>query len=193
MVVSCLNIQAQNDSARIIEDKQEESGNRTIFTNDVLFAKGKDKNGIESDESLNLAYFRYFIKNGESIDRYSICIPRTSFIRMTLAKGRKLLLKLDNDSIITLRTQAEIRSYDNCYSPSLNCYKVDYIYPATENDLRKIKNSKVLKIRMEEDDGFTDMTPTEYNEQFNFSERIHECFDLIQSALKKSNSVYDNF
>lgn len=187
MSLMCLNIQAQVDEPLIEEDEQD-SSSRKILTNYVYFAKGDSK-----EECLGLSYYHYMLDNGKSIDQYAISILRTSIVRMMLDKGRKLLLKFNNDSILSLKTSTAVKPYNNVYFRTFDCYRVLYTYYATEDELKEIMNNKVCKIRIEENEGFTDMTPTEYNKQFDFSGIIWECFNLIESKKKSPNSVYDNF
>jgi hypothetical protein len=92
-----------------------------------------------------------------------------------------------------LKTSTAVKPYNNVYFRTFDCYRVLYTYYATEDELKEIMNNKVCKIRIEENEGFTDMTPTEYNKQFDFSGIIRECFNLIESKKKSPNSVYDNF
>lgn len=153
MSLMCLNIQAQVDEPLIEEDKQEDSGTRKILTNYVYFAKGDNK-----EESLGLSYYHYVLSDGKTIDQYAISLLRTSLVRMVLDKGRKLLLKFDNDSVLTLKTLTAVKTYNNVYSRISDCYKVLYTYYATKDDLKKIMDNNVRKIRIEENDSYTDIT-----------------------------------
>ena len=112
--------------------------------------------------------------------------------QMTIAKGRKLLLKFKDESVMELENVREIELIDNKleHSRTTSYYLVYPQYVVTEEQLDKIMNNEVIKLRIENNVEFLDRTI----KKNRFSQGIKKAYEDIQNQLKSTNnSLYENF
>jgi len=129
----------------------------------------------------------------ENICQY--CINVFIFTNNDISKGNKLLLKLDNNEILTLAadTDAEtenLMTTQNVFGAITGKTDITHIpYTITIEQLQKIINNKVVKVRVETTlDAFDGKV---YGNKF--SKTIQEDYSLIQGALSQQKSIYDDF
>jgi hypothetical protein len=98
----------------------------------------------------------------------------------------KLLLKLNNDSILTLNYKNEKCKY---YGIDGYNYFIMTLTNINENDIINIINIGVKKIRVSTNISYIDL-------KTNIFPKIKECYNIIEEKYKVANmskSIYDNF
>lgn len=167
----CLNINAQ----KLLIDKVDGNGERTMQTNySKLYTK------MTTGASIALGCV---VK--ESDTTYMLCL-RLSEYGKTMEKGRKLLIKLDDNSIITLVNVNNIGSSD--YNRVGSEYQTFPIYPISKEDLFSIINGEVVKIRIE-----TDIDLIDRDIRGTMSGALREDYNLINKKLKENKTIYSDF
>lgn len=105
--------------------------------------------------------------------------------------GRRLLIKLKDDTVIELKNCVEIGPGDYKYEEIMFAphYYTNPMYIVSLEDLQKIINGEVVKIRIENNIEFFDR-----NIQWNkFSKALKKAFDAINSRKTVKNDVYEGF
>lgn len=167
--------------SQIAIDKVEEDGSRIIIT------------GAQNiyTRLVNAAAIRVcFIKTSEDDHLYSIRLTLNEG-KMQFDKGRKLLLKFADDSIMELENTKEIGPADYEYSvTSAGTYYFTFPeYEVTEEDIEKIIEGQVVKIRVENNIGFFDRDI----KKNKFSKALKKLYDAINAKKETKNDVYQNF
>ena len=163
-LMSILNLNAQ----KLAVDKVESDGSRTI----VSYAYPFYKDIMSGDYAeFNVGCIAHN-ENKSFYITFNIC---DKYRTVNIEKGRKLLVKLENDSII--------ESY-NEFSHSTNSS-----YLLSEEQIKKILNGNVVKIRIERD---VDVIDKEIRKN-KFSKRVKEAYDNIIKALQTSKDIYSDF
>lgn len=111
---------------------------------------------------------------------------------MTIAKGRLLLIKFKDGSVMELKNKSEIGPLD---------YKTRYIgggityhyvcpsYDVSRKNLEKLLKEKVVKVRIENDFSYIDRKIMSKDFQIN----INRLYDQVEESLSKSNDVREDF
>lgn len=114
--------------------------------------------------------------------------------RYTFESGKLLLLKLSNGQVITLRNIKTIGPNDYTYIETEFGHNI-YTYPVyavTEKQIQQIINGKVVKIRIETDNGYLDRTI----KRNKFSKVITQSYNSLQEKLEAPidvTNIYTNF
>lgn len=181
----------QMSAQKILADKVEENGDRAVITT-------IDYSGFRG------IYVGMSSGKVASIDStlYNIEIQIGSSSRHSISKGRKLLLKLSDNTIITLENSDDISTVDNKYEVigTSTIYYAYPTYPLTNEQLTKICDNEVIKVRLEYD---THEYTIEIEEPKNkkkvnknnnkFSSIIREAYANIQNVYKKEKNIYTDF
>lgn len=117
---------------------------------------------------------------------YSICIYL--FADLNIDKGSKLLLKLDNEEIIELEADLDSETIRNVIFTTVQIITFTN-YKVTEEQIHKIIENNVIKVRMETSYDYFDAKV--YKNKF--SKTIYNNYLLIEDALQEEISIYDNF
>lgn len=117
---------------------------------------------------------------------YSICVYL--FAEVSIEKGAKMLLKLDNDEIIELVAKDNSETIRNVVFPVVQI--ITFVnFSTSESQLQKIMDNKVVKVRVE-----TSIDKIDGDVYGNkFSKTISDDYKLIEKTLQKKNTIYDNF
>lgn len=165
---------AQNISV----DKVEENGTRYIVTSDSRIGSLGDLGLKSVTENGNTEYF--------------VNLTLTNNTITEISKGRKLLLKLKNGEIIILENTVDICEKANKSIEGTQNSKFYYISPSykvSENDLKKIANGEVVKVRIDKNYGNRDV---EINNNA-FSSKIKAYYDNIKEAQKVKKTFTSDF
>ena len=162
-------------------DKQEEDGSRWIISNgENLYSTWSTGAGFD----LRLNVF----PNGDKFWRF--CVT-TNEGKGTIEKGRVILIKFEDGSVMELKNCNEIGPAD--YQYQVTKYGTNYYlnpqYPITEEELHKLLTDKVTKVRIEHDAGHFDR---EINSK-KFNKRINTLYKQVKDRLSVSNDVHDGF
>jgi hypothetical protein len=180
LLVVVLFVSSAGKAQKIDYDKQEQNGDRTLGTSYVKFGSSFLGSGSK--------LFMVCVKdqNGLSI---GITISLSSFVRKELSVGRKLLIKLDNDSILSLTNIQKITQLDNDYTiaGSVIAYHMYPNYEIKSDQLTTLMKHIVVKLRVETEDGYTDL------DSRNFSKVVSKCYDTIQKRLSINNDLHNGF
>lgn len=166
--------------SQISDDKFNEDGSRIIVSK---------YRGISSGFRLMVSF--------RLIDVIDVNDGNTYFIQLNLignkkekeyAKGRRLLLKLKDDSIIELINQETIRVKDYVG------YAARIKYLVKENEIDKLITGEVKKIRIENDFDYVDIEV----KKNVFSKGLGKVYEAIQKEKKiekkpNSTGLYDDF
>lgn len=146
---------------------------------------------------MSLIYFKYA---ESSLSHYSIRVKLTlGSSRESLPKGSKIFVKLENDEIIEGESMFEINTYDNDheYLEALHTMYY-YMYPQykfSENDIEKMINNKVTKVRFQVTwgNGFFDL-PNNQNfkdKHMQFTNSLSAMKNAIDSRVKQASTQSD--
>lgn len=123
--------------------------------------------------------------------------------RMTMAKGKRLLLKLDNDDVMTLQTSSDITQADNTFTVTTlmgatgTHFHIAPSYRITREQIEVLKEHKVKKIRIETEweEGYIDDDGKAYKKLWDFSGAVSKGYDAICKRLSQSKTsrLYDGF
>lgn len=118
--------------------------------------------------------------------------------KRVIDKGRKLLLKFDDGSIIELKNNTEIGPGD--YEYEVSKYGTNYyVYPSyniTEEQIQKIIDGNVIKVRIEDNIGYLDREikgKKKKSVKSRMSEDMKELYENVKAASQQGKSIYDNF
>ena len=167
--------------AQISADKVEEDGSRWIVTeNSNLYT------GWTNAASFNLSYSLKV--NGEETYEITLCFNEG---KMQFEKGRKLLIKFKDSSILELINNKEIGPTDYKYktSPTGTSYFTFPRYSVTEEDINKIIDGEVVKIRVENDIEYFDRDI----KKNKFSKGLKRAYEAIKAKKETKNDVYEGF
>ena len=175
LLTSLLSLFILNAYSQIDIDKVEEDGSRIITTKSQYF------NGNEK-----VALACLIDPNGNNTYVLLLTIDK-----MEISKGRKLLLKFKDDSIMELNNRKEIGPADYKYYVVLGStiYFVFPEYPLTEEEVIKITKGEVVKIRLENNKEHIDLKV----KNNKFSRKIKESHENIISEKNRKNGIYDGF
>ena len=153
---------------KLAVDKVENDGRRILISQDYTFYRDVIT-GDYADFNLSCtavdgkkSFYIYF----------NICDKYKS---VRIDKGKKLLIKLENDSILELSNNLSF-SKNSSYSLS-------------EEQIEKIVNGKVVKIRIDRN---VDMIDKEIKKN-KFSKRVKEAYNAIIVALQTKKDIYTDF
>lgn len=179
---SVLNIFAQ----KIESDKFDDKGYRYIYCS------------LESIRSMMDKYVFFVslnaIQSGSDTEDiiYDIFLRTNANAPLTVPKGGRLLIKLQNDSIIELKTDIEfsdkIGKVQHSNSLVYTNYSITPIFTVTTDQIEKISMG-VKKIRLE-----TTLEPIDKEFRKDKMGKILSAeYDLIKSALSQKKSFSDDF
>ncbi len=134
-------------------------------------------------------------KNNVYLWMLELCLNES---KLQIAKGRKLLLKLDDGSIIELENSKDIGPGD--YEVKVTKYGTNYyVYPSydiTEEQIQQIINGNVSKIRIEHEVGYLDREIKgikKKSPKSRFSENMEKLYSNVKAAAQQKNNIRDNF
>lgn len=109
---------------------------------------------------------------------------------MTMAEGKKILVKLDNDSVLVWNSIGNIGTLDNeniMPMLSANIYRIWVSYIIPKRDIEELKKHDIVKFRaeIEWDKGLADFEQKYYKKKWTFRDAIIEGYNLLQGRLKK--------
>ena len=158
-------------SAQVWHDKVEEDGSRTII------AKSEKSlyNYLLWNAQLGLTY--HIDTNG---DAYLLYIRFNEIEADNIDNGRKLLAKLNDDSVV------ELRVFGKTWN---NSDDIMYSYALTLSEIFMLINGEVTKIRVETNSGYFDRNI----KKNRFSEGLKSAYDAIQQRLIIKNDIYNGF
>ena len=187
ILMTAVQIKAQD----VVVDKVEENGCRFVITNKAFSGFQKIYIGMGS----------YYVKT-DQLDStvYNLDILfRTNSNSITIAKGRKLLLKLSNETIIILENTEQINVGDYEFDvvqltagSTLTMYEYLPSYQLTQEQLNQICNDEVVKIRLEYDTDEYTIEETKRKKN-KFSTAVRTAYDNIQKAYSKQKNIYSDF
>ena len=180
----------QLSAQQIVVDKVEENGTRLIVTQKVYSGYPGIYVGLSS----------YRVKIGQSDTTvYKLSIRYGSQNKRQISVGRKLLLKLSDNNIITLENAEEIGATD--YTSELvqpgTYYErmVYYVFPdydITESQISQICKNEVIKIRLEYNSGEYTIEETKRKKN-KFATVIRNAYSEIQETYKTEKDIYTDF
>ena len=180
LVTLCLFFSA-NMFSQIRIDKVEEDGSRYIITeHDNIYTK------MTTAASL---YLNYILMNSGDENYYiTLCLNEG---KMEFDKGRKLLLKFKDNSVMELVNCDEIGSTD--YKYNVTRFGTDYLtyptYNVTEEEIQKIIDGNVVKIRIENNIEYFDRDI----KRNKFSKALKTAYDAINAQKNVKNDIYEGF
>ena len=137
----------------------------------------------------------YCQTNNSELWFLSLCLNEG---KRTIDKGRKMLLKFEDGSIIELENCEEIGIAD--YEYEVTSYGTNYyVYPSytiTEEQIQKIINGNVIKVRIEINTGYLDREikgKKKKSVKGRMSEDMKEIYDNVKAASLQKKSIYDDF
>lgn len=165
-------------------DKVENDGSRILISNEY---------SIYSRMGLTTTYFTKFrlgcisSQNGKQYQLHM----NISEGKLQIEKGRKILFKFDDGSILELSNIERIGPADYTYSVSQygTTYYVHPTYSITEEQIQQIINGKVVKVRIEHD---VDVVDKEIKKN-KFAKHLKEAYDSILTALQTNKDIYTGF
>lgn len=167
--------------SQIAVDKVEEDGSRYIIATSELLYRGWDYSA-----GFRLSY----IELPDSDPIYTLSVNLNEG-KMQFDKGRKLLLKFKDDSILELENIEEIGPGDYEFevtSAGTNYYTFPK-YKITEEDIEKIIAGQVVKIRVENNIEFFDREI----KKNRVSKGLKSMYDAIKAKRETKNDVYQGF
>lgn len=162
-------------------DKVEEDGSRIIISNNSNIYTG-----WTNAAAINLSY----LLTASGLENYQITLCLNEG-KMQFEKGRKLLLKFKDNTMMELVNCERIGPADYQYQVT-NIGTNYYTFPkfnVSEEELHKIINGEVVKIRIENDIEFFDRDI----KKNKFSNGLKKAFDAINSRKTVKNDVYEGF
>lgn len=146
---------------------------------------------------MSLVYFKYA---ESSLSHYSIVVKLTlGTSRQTLPKGSKIYVKLENDEIVEGESMFEINTFDNDheYLEALHSMYY-YMYPQykfSEDDIEKMINNKVTKVRFQVTwgNGFFDLPNNQVfkDKHMQFTNSLSAMKNAIDSRVKQASVQSD--
>lgn len=168
--------------AQIHMDKVEEDGSRIIITSSKNIYKG-----WLNAAAVCLVYATLPEQEYETIE-LSLTLNEG---KMQFDKGRKLLLKFNDGSIMELSNSEHIGPTD--YTYAVTSEGTDYYthprYPITKEQITEIVRKEVVKIRIENNVGYFDREI----KRNKFSDAIMTLYKAIYIRKQTNNNVYNNF
>ena len=170
-----------NAFAQIRVDKVEDDGSRIIISNDHNIYTG-----WTNAASVSVIYV--LTPSGEELYQIHLCFNEG---KMQFDIGRKLLLKFADDSVMEFSNITEIGPAD--YEYRVTDFGTSYYtypdYLITEEEIQKIVNGNVIKIRVENNLEYFDRII----KKNKFSLAIRDSYQAIQSRKDVKNDVYEGF
>ena len=170
-----------------------------------------DKYDVEDSTRVVLSYWKNFYtewstaasfsvgyavnKNGLYLWQLDVCLNEG---KIQISKGRKMLLKFDDDSILELENSTEIGPGDYKYDVS-KYGTTYYVYPSysiTEEQIQKIISGNVIKVRIEHEVGFVDREikgVKKKSPKSRFSEGMEQLYTDVKAASQQTKNIRDNF
>ncbi len=111
--------------------------------------------------------------------------------RLQIDKGRKLLIKFEDGTIMELQNFTKIGPGDYQYkvsSGSVNYY-MEPFYSITQEQIKQLMTKRASKIRIEHDIDVIDRNITAKK----LSNGISEAYTMIMKALKTTKTIYSDF
>lgn len=167
--------------AQITKDKVEPDGGRLISTGYTNLYRH-----MVNAAAFNLSY----TLTADSIEGYflTICLNEG---KMQFGRGKKLLIKFADNSMMELENSTEIGPAD--YEYKVSQYGTNYFtYPQYDINVEQIKriiNGEVVKKRIENDIEYFDRDI----KKNKFSKGLKELFEAIDARKQAKNNVYEGF
>ena len=167
-----------------------------IEVNGFLFVAEIDKKRLYIDIDIQLdkkhnVWFQYKCPGMNSR------VLKKNYGRWNIPKGKKMYLKLDNNTIITL-TSHHIHSYTNKYQVTKSLNLIEYrdlysYFKLSPDDCTNLRTHKIIKIRLELKYDIADIdfvNPIDLNKAFD---KLDEKYNLENNKSSKYNYSLDNF
>jgi hypothetical protein len=167
--------------AQIDVDKVEDDGSRLIV--------GEYYNlytGLTNTASFKLSC--NILVNGEETYNIILCLNEG---KMQFNEGRKLLIKFKDGSVMELKNNKEIGPADyEIVQPLKSVHYITYPrYSVTEEEIQKIIDGEVVKVRIENNIDFIDRNI----KKNKFSDGIKKSFAAIKAKKETQNDLYEGF
>ncbi len=180
LFVSCLGTNTISRGVSI--DKIENDGSRSIVS---------DINNLYA-EWTSAAAFRLSCLITSTHDTTFILMVTLNEGKLTIDKGRKMLIKFEDNTIMELSNISKIGPTD--YDYNVTRYGTDYyVYPdykLTVNQINELMTKKAVKVRIEHDLGEIDR---ELSGQNKLGKGITAEYESIIEALNTKKNIYSNF
>lgn len=179
---------------KIVTDKQNEDGTRTITTSGVGYANTSLRSALPT-----VFHLKKRISKEQTL--YLLVFERTQSKKTFIKEDSKLLFKFEDGSMMELKISHAIKEIDNkphasssLHSSSAVYYTASPAYELTEEQINKLITTEVVKLRMEIDtgEGYEDQG-VDNTKGWYFSDTLRECYEVIAEKEKKSNGIYDSF
>lgn len=167
--------------SQISADKVEEDGSRWIVTDNTNLYTG-----WSHAAAFNLSYSLKV--NGEETYEITLCLNEG---KMQFERGRKLLIKFKDGSMMELKNNQKIGPADYEYETSSfgTSYYTFPQYSITEEEIQKIIDGVAIKIRIENDVEFFDRDI----KKNKFSKGMKTAYEAIKAKKGTKNDVYEGF
>ena len=175
-------IASYSSFAQIYIDKVEEDGSRVIVSSSHNIYTGLTNAAA--------AALMYISLPEQDHEQFEISVTLNEG-KMQFDVGRKLLLKFKDDSVMELSNTKEIGIADYTYrvGNTGTSYFTNPTYLVSEEQLIKIINGEVIKIRIENNIEYFDRTI----KKNKFSKAVQKSYEAILSKRQTKNDVYTNF
>jgi len=179
LITFTLFISLMGYSQKITYDKTDEEGSRVILTSEESIYTG-----WTNSAALNMGVVTYGKNNADSL--LVIFLTLNEGI-LQFEKGRKLLLKCQNGDIIELQNTREIGAGD--YKSNVTSSGTSPQYSVTEEQIQKIIDGNIVKIRIETNTGELDRDI----KKNKFSKAVANDYPFLKERLKKQKRITDGF
>lgn len=174
ILISCCSTFAQS----VDKDETDMNGNRTIIT---------DEDEFDEDNTIGLKYTILASSKNDTI--ISICFTIEDWGNME--KGRKLLLKFQDNSIMELTNSVDefrhpLAGHLSMFGPAMG---IQPQFIVTKQQLDDIISKKVVKLRFEQADDTIDIKV----KKNKVSKILSECLSSIQKISGKEKNLYEGF
>ncbi|HJP63202.1 MAG TPA: hypothetical protein VJ844_07145 [Mucilaginibacter sp.] len=153
------------------------------FTNDTTFSTKIEKIAVKSGSIYNNRLEAYFSKSGRDINLHFIVeLPTTEAKFFRISAGSRLIIKLTDDSLITLTNPANLKSIGKEISGGtlglgLASWVADITLPLSNNDVEKLSHNTVAAVRVQ-----TDKSTIDFFVDFKHSGLFQKMTLLIKNA-----------
>ena len=180
LFAGCLHSFSQNEN-NVITDNTSADGNvRYIGVKDLTLYQD-----ISNDYKINSAILLFSCtkyKEEEPLFTLSVSITQNHY--MIVRKGRKMLIKLDNDKVIELENKEDKESEYETYGKMIMLsYKIPVEY------IKEIQSQKILKMRIDTEEGYMDLRLGNND----VAAYISNGYESMIGRLSKSKNIYDGF
>lgn len=172
---------------KIVMDKAESDGKRYISTEQQTIIYGKQNFwGVITETGIGMS-LSCVASNNDTTWGIQLCVHE----KVQIDEGRKLLIKLSDNSIITLENIEQIGplDYETYIGANITVYSVYPLYYVSKNNLLTMLQIGVEKIRIETNIDYIDRMV----KGKTMVDVLRAQYDNIQEALSKTKDIYTDF